>query len=61
MTLRFYAFTYAALFLSGRKLPSEAMDQFGTYWIEAGHHIRDQIGDDRIPEFVNDSLSGLTL
>lgn len=39
---------YAAALLSMRKLPSEAMDQFGTYWIEAGHHIRDQIGDDRL-------------
>jgi len=39
---------YAAGLLSERELPSEARDQFGTYWIEAGHHIRDQIGDDRL-------------
>jgi hypothetical protein len=39
---------YAASLLSKQKLPSETMDQFGTYWIEAGHHIREQIGDDRL-------------
>jgi len=38
---------YAASLLSERKLPPEAMDQFSTYWIEAGHHIREQIADDR--------------
>lgn len=40
--------TYAATLLNERKLQAETMDQFGTYWIEAGHHIREQIGDDRL-------------
>lgn len=39
---------YATALLSEQKLPSEVLDQFGTYWIEAGHYIRDQIGDDRL-------------
>ena len=39
---------YAASLLSEQKLSSETMTQFGTYWIEAGHHIREQIGDDRL-------------
>lgn len=39
---------YAASLLSEQKPPFETMDQFGTYWIEAGHHIREQIGDDRL-------------
>lgn len=38
---------YAASLLE-QILPSETMDQFGMYWIEAGHHIREQIGDDRL-------------
>lgn len=39
---------YAASLLGEQKMPAEALDQFGTYWIEAGHHIRNQIGDDRL-------------
>lgn len=27
-------------------LTSEAVTHFGTYWIEAGHHIREQVADD---------------
>lgn len=27
---------------------AETMNQFGTYWIEAGHHMRQQIWDDRL-------------
>lgn len=38
---------FAASLLDGPKLPSEAMDLFGKYLIEAGHYIREQIGDDR--------------
>lgn len=38
---------YAESLLSERKLPFETMNQFGTYWIEAGHHIRKQIADDQ--------------
>ena len=26
---------------------SHVIDQFGTFWVEAGHHIREQISDDR--------------
>lgn len=39
---------YAMSLLSEQKLTSETVDQFGTYWIEAGHHIREQIGNDRL-------------
>lgn len=39
---------YAASFLTGQRLTPEAADKFGTYWIEAGHHIREQIADDRV-------------
>lgn len=39
---------YATSLLSKQKLPTEMMSQFGTYWIEAGHHMREQIGDDRL-------------
>lgn len=39
---------YAVTLLSERKLPAETMDQFGTYWIEAGHHMREQIADTRL-------------
>jgi hypothetical protein len=40
--------TYATALLIEQKLPFSVMEQFGTYWIEAGHHIREQIGDDRL-------------
>lgn len=39
---------YATFLLNEREMTSEAIAQFGTYWIEAGHHIREQIADDRI-------------
>lgn len=38
---------YAIYLLNEREITSEAKDQFGTYWIEAGHHMREQIADDR--------------
>ena len=56
---------FAASLLSGPKLPSEAMELFGTYWIEAGHHIREQVGDDRrlvcllrhlLPPYTGDAI-----
>ena len=57
--------SFAASLLTGPKLPPEAMDLFGTYWIEAGHHIREQIGDDHLlvcllrhllPAFTGESI-----
>jgi len=39
---------YAALLLREQKLAPDATEQFGTYWIEAGHHMREQIADDRV-------------
>lgn len=39
---------YATFLLSERELTPAAIAQFGTYWIEAGHHIREQIADDRL-------------
>lgn len=38
---------YATSLLKMREITPEAIAQFGTYWIEAGHHIREQIADDR--------------
>ena len=32
----------------GRELPASFKDAFGTYWIEAGHHVREQVADDRL-------------
>lgn len=39
---------YAAIMLNEPELTPATILQFGTYWIEAGHHIRDQIADDRL-------------
>lgn len=39
---------YATSMLSELELTPAAIAQFGTYWIEAGHHIREQIGDDQL-------------
>lgn len=39
---------YADVLLGGQGLTIETTDQFGTYWIEAGHHMREQIADDRV-------------
>jgi hypothetical protein len=39
---------YATFLLNERTLTPLAKAQFGTYWIEAGHHIREQIADDRL-------------
>jgi hypothetical protein len=39
---------YAAALLNERELTPVAITQFGTYWIEAGHHIREQIADDQL-------------
>lgn len=40
--------SYAALLLDEQRLSPETTDQFGTHWIEAGHHMREQITDDRL-------------
>jgi hypothetical protein len=40
--------SYAIMLLDDQRLTPEATEQFGTYWIEAGHHMREQIGDDRL-------------
>jgi hypothetical protein len=40
--------TYATFLLRVPKLTPETIAQFGTYWVEAGHHIREQIADDRM-------------
>jgi hypothetical protein len=40
--------SYAAMLLGDRNLTLEAVDNFGTYWIVGGHHIREQIADDRV-------------
>jgi hypothetical protein len=39
---------YATFLLREREHTPETIAQFGTYWIEAGHHIREQIGDDKL-------------
>jgi hypothetical protein len=39
---------YAISLLNEDKFTSEFIDSFGTYWIEAGHHMREQIADDRV-------------
>ena len=39
---------YAAFLLSEPQLPPAVIAQFGTYWIEAGHHLREQIADDHL-------------
>lgn len=38
---------HAQILLRNGKMSPEASSQFGTYWIEAGHHIREQIGNDQ--------------
>ena len=37
----------AQLLLEEPNISVEMKEEFGTYWIEAGHHIREQISDDR--------------
>lgn len=37
-----------ALALIDTPRPQTSAAEFGTYWIEGGHHIREQIADDRI-------------
>jgi hypothetical protein len=32
----------------GSDLPTSLKDAFGSYWIVAGHHIREQVADDRL-------------
>lgn len=39
---------YATLLLDQHNLPPDAIEQFRTYWIEAGHHMREQIRNDRM-------------
>jgi hypothetical protein len=39
---------YAQRLLGGQTLDPDAKRQFDLYWIEAGHHIREQVGDDRL-------------
>lgn len=35
-------------FLSGPAVLSFGLEDFGVYWIESGHRIREQVGDDRL-------------
>jgi len=34
-------------FIENRIISAEFQDHFGTHWIESGHHMREQIADDR--------------
>ena len=56
---------YAETLLNHGQLTPEAKEKLGTYWIVAGHRIRDQIGDDRflirflrfvLPPYEGDAL-----
>lgn len=38
--------SYAPSLIGRKALSPEAVGHFGTYWIEAGHRIREQIADD---------------
>ena len=38
----------AEAIVCGIELPTSFKDAFSTYWIVAGHHIREQIDDDRL-------------
>lgn len=38
--------SHADLLISGRRLTPDARNQFETHWVEAGHRMREQIGDD---------------
>lgn len=40
--------SYAVLLLGDGYLTLEAVNNFGTYWIVGGHHMREQIADDRV-------------
>jgi hypothetical protein len=40
--------TYAIFLLNEQKLSPNTIAHFGTYWVEAGHHIREKIADDRV-------------
>jgi hypothetical protein len=40
--------SYATSLLNGEELVPEARKNFGTYWIEGGHHMREQIADDQL-------------
>lgn len=39
----------ATLLLADSRVDRDAKEQFGTHWIVAGHHIRAQVADDRLP------------
>lgn len=39
--------SHAALLSNGHSPKPEDTDPFSTYWIEGGHHMREQISDDR--------------
>lgn len=39
---------HALVLLNEPELTPTTIAEFGTYWIEAGHHIREQIADDRL-------------
>lgn len=54
------------LLLEVSNISVEMKEEFGTYWIEAGHHIREQISDDRqlvrflrhlLPPYDGDALT----
>lgn len=40
--------SYAAALLADAAPTVQLKQRFGTFWIEAGHHIREQIADDRV-------------
>ena len=44
--------------LGAPKLLGDAADQFGTYWIVAGHHMREQIADQGLPSWSHTVVSG---
>lgn len=57
--------TYAASLLLDQSLSKDFKNCFGTYWIVAGHHMREQIADDQtlvrllrhiLPPYVNERL-----
>ena len=40
--------SFALSLLDEQELSMEAIESFGTYWIEGGHHMREQIANDQL-------------
>ena len=40
--------SYASSFIEEKSISADAVEHFGTYWIEGGHRIREQIADDPV-------------